>query len=214
MSPTAADPHRDPRVVHFGAPIGEGRGVVILVHGRNASPENIIGLADDFSLPDLTYLAPAAANNTWYPFSFMSDRASNEPYLTSALDTLERLVDDLATRGIPAAKVALLGFSQGACLTGEFAVRQATRYAGIIMYSGGLIGPPGTNWDSPGTFAGTPVFLGCSDIDAHIPRLASMRARTSSRAWAPRSPNASIPAWDTGERGRDCGRAKILAAIG
>ena len=142
-----------------------------MVHGRNASPENIIGLADEFSLPDLTYLAPAAANNSWYPLSFMADRAANEPYLTSALDTLERLVDDLRRRGIPAAKIALLGFSQGACLVRR--VRRPPRHAAmaaVIMYSGGLIGPPGTTWDEAGNFSGTPVFLGCSDIDAHIPK--------------------------------------------
>jgi phospholipase/carboxylesterase len=174
MNPT---PHAGQRVVHAGAPVGQGRGVVILVHGRGGLPETLIALAEGLGMPDLTFLAPAAANNSWYPLSFLAERAANEPYLSSALDTLEWLVDDLGGRGIPASKIALLGFSQGACLAGEFAVRHATRYGGISMYSGGLIGPPGTTWDSelreprgPGTFAGTPVFLGCSDVDAHIPK--------------------------------------------
>ena len=162
-------PHAGQPVVTAGARVGQGRGVVILVHGRGGSPESIIMPAEGLDLPDLTYLAPAAAHNSWYPLSFLADRAANEPYLSSALDTLKRLVDDLGSRGIPPSKIALLGFSQGACLAGEFAVRHATRYGGIIMYSGGLIGPPGTTWENPGTFAGTPVFLGCSDIDAHIP---------------------------------------------
>ena len=141
-----------------------------MVHGRGAAPENIIGLADELDLPGLTYLAPAAANNTWYPLSFLSDKNKNEPYLTSALETLGRLVDDITARGVPASKIALLGFSQGACLAGEFAVRHATRYGGVILYSGGLIGPPGTTWNEDGRFDGTPVFLGCSDVDAHIPK--------------------------------------------
>ena len=170
MTAAPGDPHRGQRVVHAGAGIGEGRGVVILVHGRGGSPETLVALAEGLEMPDLTYLAPAAANNTWYPLSFLADRSANEPHLSSALETLARLVNDLTGRGIPASKIALLGFSQGACLAGEFAVRHAARYGGVIMYSGGLIGPPGTTWNNAGDFSGTPVFLGCSDVDAHIPK--------------------------------------------
>jgi phospholipase/carboxylesterase len=166
----ATDPHAGQPVAQAGAPLGQGRAVVIMVHGRNAGPANILGLSTELGQRDVTYLAPAAANGTWYPYGFMADRATNEPFLTSALNRLAALVADVTARGVPASKIVLLGFSQGACLAGEFAVRHATRYGGVVMFSGGLIGPPGTTWDDPGTFDGTPVFLGCSDVDSHIPK--------------------------------------------
>ena len=117
------------------------------------------------------YLALAAANNTWYPYSFMAETMMNEPALSSALQALDRLVADVEARGIRREQIVLLGFSQGACLTAEFAVRGPARYGGIMIYSGGLIGAPGTTWDHPGSFDGTPVFLGCSDVDAHVPKV-------------------------------------------
>jgi predicted esterase len=120
--------------------------------------------------PSLTYLAPAAADGSWYPYSFLTDMTRNEPGLSSALGVLARLIQDLVGRGVPTARIVLGGFSQGACLASEFAVRHARRYGGVLAFSGGLIGPPGTAWDYPGGFAGTPVFLGCSDVDAHIPK--------------------------------------------
>ena len=120
--------------------------------------------------PQFTYLAPSAAGNTWYPYSFMSAFDRNEPYLSSALRRIDALVNEVAERGVPKARVVLLGFSQGACLAGEFACRHAGRYGAVVMWSGGLIGPPGTTWTNPGSFEGTPVFLGCSDRDPHIPK--------------------------------------------
>jgi predicted esterase len=143
---------------------------MIMVHGRNAAPRNILDLAPLFGRPDFTYLAPAAAGNTWYPFSFLVDKEKNEPGLSSGLWVLEHLVADVVRQGIRRDRVLLLGFSQGACLTAEFAVRHADRYGGVILYSGGLIGPPGTTWEYTGSFNGTPVFLGCSDADAHVPK--------------------------------------------
>lgn len=143
---------------------------MIMVHGRNAPPESILDLASHFDRPEFTYLAPTAAGYTWYPYSFMVETARNEPYLSSALDVLERLVTDLVEQGVQKRHIVMLGFSQGACLTGEFGVRHADRYGGLLLYSGGLIGPPGTVWDETGSFAGTPVFLGCSDVDPHIPK--------------------------------------------
>jgi predicted esterase len=163
------DPHSGQPVVTAGAPLERSRGVVIMLHGRNAGPENILELVPAFERPSFTYLAPSAASHTWYPYSFMVDIAKNEPYLTSALRMLERLVDQVVARGIPRERVLLLGFSQGACLAGEFAVRHASRYGGVVLFSGGLIGPPGTQWKYPGSFDRTPVFLGCSDVDPHIP---------------------------------------------
>jgi predicted esterase len=147
--------------------------------------------------PHLAYLAPAAADRTWYPYSFLAERGRNEPGLSSGLAVIDRLVNDTLARGVPKDRIVLLGFSQGACLTAEFAASHADRYGGVVIFSGGLIGPPGTTWPYPGNFAGTPVFLGCSDADAHSPAIASARAATSSRGWARQSSSASIRAWDT-----------------
>ncbi|MEP7116231.1 MAG: dienelactone hydrolase family protein [Acidobacteriota bacterium] len=162
-------PHAGQPVAIAGAPLGASDTVVIMVHGRNAGPANILELAARLARPALTYLAPAAANRTWYPFSFMADLGSNEPDLSSALEVLRALVERVAGAGVPRSRIVLLGFSQGACLAAEFALRQATRFGGLVIFSGGAIGPPGTTWPSAGQFAGTPVFLGCSDHDAHVP---------------------------------------------
>lgn len=163
-------PHEGQPVLHAGKPPGEGRAIMIMAHGRNASPQNILDIARVLDRPDFTYLAPAAAGNAWYPFSFMAETARNEPGISSGLHVLDSLVSDVLEKGIRTEHVMLLGFSQGACLAGEFAVRHARRYGGVVMYSGGLIGPPGTAWDYAGGFDGTPVLLGCSDIDPHIPQ--------------------------------------------
>ena len=164
------EPHSGQPVVSAGAPLGRGKGVVVMVHGRNAAPANILSLLPRLDRPDFTYLAPAAAGHTWYPHSFMAELEKNEPGVSSALSVLGGLVNDLLESGVPSERILLLGFSQGACLTAEFAARNAARYGGVIVYSGGLLGPPGTTWDYGGSFAGTPVFLGCSDTDAHVPK--------------------------------------------
>jgi len=165
----ALDPHAQQRVVRHGVDPAHARLAVILVHGRGAWPEDVIGLADALGFSDIAYLAPAAAGHTWYPYSFLTPMVQNEPGLTSALGVLAHLVGDLNAGGVPAERIALLGFSQGACLSLEFAARNARRYAGVIGLSGGVIGPPGTPRDYAGSMEGTPVFLGCSDVDAHIP---------------------------------------------
>jgi predicted esterase len=141
-----------------------------MVHGRHAAPRNILDLVPRLARPRFTYLAPAAANQTWYPYSFMSDISTNEPGISSGLFVLDHLVQDLAAKGFPPRRVVLLGFSQGACLTAEFAVRHADRFGGVVIFSGGLIGPTGTTWDESRSFDGTPVFLGCSDVDSHVPK--------------------------------------------
>ena len=143
---------------------------MILVHGRNAAPTNILDLVPRIDQPGFAYLAPAAADKTWYPFSFMAARERNEPGLSSGLSVLEHLVAQIEAGGVAKDRIVLLGFSQGACLTAEFAVRHAARYGAVILYSGGLIGPEGTVWDYPGRFDATPVFLGCSDVDGHVPK--------------------------------------------
>jgi len=161
--------HQGQPAVAAGRPLREADTAVVMVHGRGASAESILTLADELGRPELSYVAPQAAGSTWYPYSFMAPIERNEPYLSSALDVLEGLLAQLEAEGIPAERTVLLGFSQGACLTLEFAARHAKRYAGLVALSGGLIGPPGTPRDYPGSFDGTPVFLGCSDRDPHIP---------------------------------------------
>lgn len=143
---------------------------MILVHGRNALPANILSFVPAFGRLDITYLAPAAAGGTWYPLSFMAEKEKNEPGISSGLWVLEQLVQHVVRSGVAKDRIVLLGFSQGACLTSQFAASHADRYGGVVLYSGALIGPPGTTWDFPGSFSGTPVFLGCSDVDAHVPK--------------------------------------------
>ena len=163
-------PHAGQRVMHAGAPLDTARAVMIMVHGRNAAPENILELSDVLDRPEFAYVGPAAAGGTWYPYSFMAPREQNEPGISSGLAVIESLVTTLLARGFPAERIMLLGFSQGACLTSEFSIRHPRRYGGVMALSGGLIGPPGTTWDDVTTsLDGTPVFLGCSDVDPHIP---------------------------------------------
>ena len=139
------------------------------MHGRGVSAEDILGLAHQFSVTDIAYLAPQAAGSGWYPYSFLAPISQNEPWLGSALRVVADLADDLAQQGIPAEHLVVMGFSQGACLTLEFAARHARRYAAVVAFTGGLIGPPGTPRDYTGDFSGTPVFIGSSDLDPHVP---------------------------------------------
>ena len=161
--------HQGQAAVAAGQPLREADAAVVMVHGRGASAESILTLADELGRPELAYVAPQAAGSTWYPYSFMAPIERNEPYLSSALEVLEGLLAKLEAEGVPAERTVLLGFSQGACLTLEFAARHAKRYAGLVALSGGLIGPPGPPREYEGSFDGTPVFLGCSDRDPHIP---------------------------------------------
>ena len=165
----AADPHQGQEVLTAGKSFTTAQGAMILIHGRGASAYDIMELGLLLGSDELALLAPQAANYTWYPYSFLAPIADNEPYLTSALAAVAGLVERVETAGIPTEKIILAGFSQGACLASEFAARNARRYGGLLLFSGGLIGPPGTPRDYAGSFSGTPVFIGCSDIDAHIP---------------------------------------------
>ena len=166
---SSSDPHAGQPVLRLGPEPASARRVVLLLHGRGDSARGILGLAEEFDLPDVAWLAPQAAGNTWYPYSFLSPFDRNEPALTSALTLIGTVVDLLATAGVRPAQLVLMGFSQGGCLAQEFAARHARRYGAVVGLSGGLIGPPGTPRDYPGRFDGMPVFLGCSDIDPHIP---------------------------------------------
>lgn len=160
-------PHQGQVVVEAGAPLTRARAAMILVHGRGASAADIMTLGAELTYPGFAYLAPQAAGGAWYPYPFTAPLDDNEPFLSSALEVVASLLDSVE-KVIPADRVILLGFSQGACLTLEFAVRHARRYGGVAGLSGGLIGPDGTPRDYQGTFDRTPVFLGCSDVDPHI----------------------------------------------
>ena len=162
-------PHAGQPAVRLGAPIASARAAVIMIHGRGAGPRNILELVPAMEHPDTAYLAPAAAGGTWYPLSFMAPIEQNEPGITSGISVVHALIDEALAAGIPAERIMLLGFSQGACLAGTAAQRRPRRYGGVVIFSGGLIGPPGSTWDANGAFASTPVFLGCSDRDPHIP---------------------------------------------
>lgn len=157
------------RILQAGEPLATARAAMILVHGRGASADDILTIAAEVQRPGFAYLAPQAANNAWYPYPFTAPIENNEPYLTSALDMLATLVERVEET-VPVSRLVLLGFSQGACLATEFAARHARRYGGVVGLSGGLIGPDDTPRDYPGNFEATPVFLGCSDVDPHIPK--------------------------------------------
>lgn len=174
-------PHEGQPVATAGPPLGAGQGAIILIHGRNAGPANILDLAAGLGRPAFSCLAPAAADRAWYPNSFMADIPTNEPGLSSGLGVIEGLVANAAAAGVPPSRVVLMGFSQGACLTAEFAVRHPARYGAVVVFSGGLIGPHGTTWPDRGSLSGTPVFLGCSDIDSHVP---ASRVRESEAVFA------------------------------
>lgn len=163
-------PHRNRPVFTAGKPLAEAGAAMILLHGRGASADDILALAEEFGQTDFAYIAPAAAGNTWYPNSFLAPLASNEPGLSSALAVIATLLAQVEAAGISAERTVLIGFSQGACLTLESVARHAQRYGAAIGLSGGLIGPDGTPRDYQGSLAGTPVFLGCSDRDFHIPK--------------------------------------------
>lgn len=170
QSGSGTDPHGNERVLMAGEPLESATGAIIALHGRGASPEDIVPLAEAVAPAGVAILAPAAAGNTWYPYPFLAPTEQNEPYLSSALRRVNDLIVDLIGRGIPAERIAILGFSQGACLTLETAARNPRHYAGLIGFTGGLIGPPGTRFDYAGSLAGTPVFMGSSDVDPHIPK--------------------------------------------
>lgn len=163
------DPHGASRNVVAGAPLDTAVGAIVALHGRGADAQDILGLGAEVAPPGVAIVAPEAAGHTWYPYRFLEPMERNEPYLSSALRRVSSLIGDLALHGIAAEQIALLGFSQGACLALETAARHARRYAAVLGFSGGLIGPPGTKFDYPGSLDGTPIFLGCSDVDPHIP---------------------------------------------
>ncbi len=169
-SSAAQGPHQGQPVLTAGEPLALASAAMILLHGRGASAEDILLVAGELDQSGFAYLAPQAAGSAWYPNSFLAPLESNEPELTSALRVIDSLLETVRGAGIPQERTMLLGFSQGACLLLEYVARHAARYGGVVGLSGGLIGPDGTPRNYPGSLAGTPVFLGCSDVDPHIPR--------------------------------------------
>ena len=166
------DPHGGQPVRTAGAPLTESEVAMVMVHGRGASAESILTLAPALAGPGVAFLAPQAGGsqgNQWYPYGFMAPIERNEPGISSGMRAIERVLTQIGAAGIPPTRTLLLGFSQGACLASEFVARHAHRYGGLAVLSGGLIGPDGTPRNYPGSLEGTPVFLGCSDVDSHIP---------------------------------------------
>lgn len=163
-------PHGSAPLVRAGPPPDAAHGRLIMVHGRGATADGIASMAVPLrALDRWSVVAPQATGNTWYPFSFLAPMEQNEPGITSGIALIESLVNAALAEGFPSDRIALMGFSQGACLTLEFVARHPRRYAAVLGYSGGLIGPPGTPRNYAGALDGTPVFLGCSDVDSHVP---------------------------------------------
>lgn len=162
-------PHQDQPLVTAGAPIDVAETALVLVHGRGATAQSIVQMADEFHQNEVAYLAPQAARNTWYPNAFTAPVESNEPGRRSGLQAIDDVVSKANEAGIPTDRIMVLGFSQGACLASEFVARNPTRYGGLAVLSGGLIGETVDPDDYDGDLEETPVFLGCSDVDPHIP---------------------------------------------
>jgi len=163
-----ADPHAGQPVEQRGAPLADAERAVVLLHGRGARARGMLQFAEDLPSEETAFLAPQASRATWYPKSFLEPTTENEPHFSSALALVGDVLDDV-TDHVPRERVLLLGFSQGACLASEFVARNPARYGGLVVFSGGLHGPEGTTWEYDGDLADTPVFLGCSDRDPHIP---------------------------------------------
>jgi phospholipase/carboxylesterase len=157
------------QIAMSGVPLRHAKAAVIMLHGRGASAESMLDFADVFAQPEIAYLALRAPGSTWYPHSFLAPIAQNEPALSNALATVASTIADLAGHGLPPERLLLLGFSQGGCLALEYAARNAQKYGGVVGLSAGLIGPPGAPRSYPGSMASTPVFIGCSNVDFHIP---------------------------------------------
>ena len=156
-------------IITAGKKITEAKKILIMIHGRGGTADNILSLAEHLDVKDYALVAPQATNNTWYPYSFIAPIQQNEPWLTSALSILGDVVNGYIAQGFTEKQIYFLGFSQGACLTLEFVTRNATRYGGVVAFTGGLIGDKIYREHYSGDFGGTPVFIGSSDPDMHVP---------------------------------------------
>ena len=163
------DPHRDQPVRTLGAPLAQAAAAIVLLHGRGASAEDILGLAAEMYDERVAYLAPQAADHRWYPYSFMAPIAENEPWLSSALAKVAAVVQLAVDAGVSLERVFICGFSQGACLSTEFIARHPARYGGMVALTGGLIGPPDADLHHAGNLAGMPALFSSGDPDPHVP---------------------------------------------
>lgn len=157
------------KIIASGKELTAESKVLIMLHGRGGSAEDILSLSSHLNVKDYSLLAPQATNNTWYPYSFLVPPSQNEPWLSSALQLLKEVLDDLDSNNIASENIYFMGFSQGACLTLEFVTRNGNKYGGVVAFTGGLIGDKIYNENYKGDFQGTPVFIGSSNPDPHIP---------------------------------------------
>ena len=156
-------------IISSGVPLNKSEKAVVMLHGRGANAEDIISLSEYLNIEDYSVIAPQATNNSWYPYSFLSPPEKNEPWLSSALKLLSDIAEDIVVQGIKYENIYLLGFSQGSCLALEFAARNARKYGGVAAFTGGLIGDKIYSDNYKGSFEKTPVFIGTSDPDQHVP---------------------------------------------
>ncbi|WP_226004991.1 alpha/beta hydrolase [Natrinema salinisoli] len=161
-------PHQDQQLVTGGTDLANAEAALVLTHGRGATARGMIQMAAEFQQEGVAFLAPQAARQTWYPNSFLEPVERNEPGRSSGLQAISDAIDEANDAGIPTERVMLIGFSQGACLASEYLARNPRRYGGLAAFSGGLIGEE-LDDEYPGDLEGTPIFLGCSDVDPHIP---------------------------------------------
>jgi phospholipase/carboxylesterase len=169
MGTDRTSPHAGVSILQRGSPLEEATGAVILLHGRGGSAEGILTLGDELRLPAVGFIAPQAAGHSWYPNSFLAPIESNEPWLTSALQLVHDLTSRCAAAGVDTKRVAIVGFSQGACLACEFIARYPQRYGALVAFTGGLIGPIGSDLHHAGSLVETPVLLSSGDPDPHVP---------------------------------------------
>jgi predicted esterase len=195
------DPHLEARVLTAGAKLRGAAGAMLLLHGRGGSAEDIVRLGLEIAPPEMALIAPEAAGNTWYPYSFLAPVMQNEPWLSSALHLVETLVLRCVSGGVAADRVVICGFSQGACLATEFVAQHPRRYRALLAFTGGLIGPPGTDFHHEGSLDGMPALFSSGDPDPHVPwarveesaqLLSAMGADVELRRWAGR-PHTVLP---------------------
>jgi phospholipase/carboxylesterase len=163
------DPHRNQPIRRNGAALATAEAAMILLHGRGASADDILGLAGEMYDERVVYLAPQAAGHTWYPNSFLAPISQNEPWLSSAFAKVGETIQLALEAGLTHDRIVVCGFSQGACLTSEFVARNPTRYGAVVAFTGGLIGPPDVDLHHPGNLAGTPTLFSSGDPDPHVP---------------------------------------------
>lgn len=162
--------HQEQPFMFRGMPLEKATSAMVMVHGRGSDPEGIFAIMSHLNAEGMAFVAPSAVGGSWYPQRFLAPKKLNEPYLSSALEAVAEAVNAIVAVGIPLERIVLLGFSQGACLALEYAARSVQRYGGVVALSGGLIGDDSELNGYVGDFAGTPIFLGCSDVDMHIPQ--------------------------------------------